>query len=405
MAQDFRSRLALTLGVTLLACTRETPPAPPATQREPRVVDTATLPEHEIPAAVLTECHAPLRGGMDRITATVTLPDGGVVQAFAELPERLRVQSPHGTFVLLGDAVHAIDGAAVAADDVARTRALRAMLDVATFGPLHRATGCRRLGPDSFTVTSSGTTVPNTGTLTLRPQTLLPAAIANANGTTTIDEYLVTPTTFVARVLTAPQLGRCQVLFEQSSFEWAPDFFRPPGTVRDIAPGRTRMPSPGSNTEPRTGTPIEVTQAASRLLCAKDPGDWTGRVAAYRPLHEELQRQDQHIAGFPVFWQENGQAWLGAPFRARAEGKAFAAPAGFDVREVPAARWLVVHPESGDLATKLAAGEAMLRDALAQPGVVAAGPIQAQPWFHLHEGLPPERKLQAPTVRMAVRLR
>jgi hypothetical protein len=404
VAQDLRSRLALTVGTVLLlaACTQEVATPPPPAARPLRVVDTAAMPEQEVPAAVLAECHAPLRGGMDRITATVTLPGGETVQAFAELPDRLRVQSSHGTFLLLANTVHGIDGGAVANADADRTRALRELLDVAAFGPLHRATGCRRLGPDSFAIVSRAGEP--TTTLTLRPQSLLPAAFASPAGSITVDEYLTTPSTWIARVLTTPHLGRCEVTLDQSAFEWAPEFFVPPGGTRPTAAERTRIPSPGSNAETRTTTPVEVAQPASSLLCVRDPGDWPGRVAAYRPLHAELQRQDQHIAGFPVFWQEGGTAWLGAPFRRRPEGQAFVVPDGWDLREVPAARWLVVHPEPGDLAAKLATGERLLREGLAQRGCVAVGPIQAQPWFHLHEGPPPDRKLASPTVRMAVRL-
>jgi hypothetical protein len=96
VAQDVRSRRSLTsaLPPTLLlallppACGRDDD-APPA----PRAVDLAAIPGEQLAEAVLRECHAPLRSAMARLAATVTLPDGRVVTAFVELPDRLRAQS------------------------------------------------------------------------------------------------------------------------------------------------------------------------------------------------------------------------------------------------------------------------------------------------------------------------
>ncbi|MBM3963251.1 MAG: hypothetical protein FJ306_15345, partial [Planctomycetes bacterium] len=112
MAQDVRSRHALTGALLLAACGgggggQDVAPAP-----TPRAVDVATIPAEQLADAVLQECHAPLRGTMARLAATVTLPDGRLVNAFVELPERLRAQSSAGLFVLRGDEVRRLDNAA-----------------------------------------------------------------------------------------------------------------------------------------------------------------------------------------------------------------------------------------------------------------------------------------------------
>ncbi|MFN9704543.1 MAG: hypothetical protein ACK595_06940, partial [Planctomycetota bacterium] len=96
MAQDVRSRRALSCALLLAACGEGGDVAEAAT---PRAVDLAAIPGEQLAAAVLAECHAPLRSAMTRLAATVTRPDGRVVTAFVELPDRLRVQSSAGLFV------------------------------------------------------------------------------------------------------------------------------------------------------------------------------------------------------------------------------------------------------------------------------------------------------------------
>ncbi|MBL8752837.1 MAG: hypothetical protein JNK15_06005 [Planctomycetes bacterium] len=400
MAQDVRTQRLVVGAVLLLAACGDAPPAPPVPARTPRAVAIAELPAAGVPEAILTECHAPLRGRMDRVAATVTFADGATVQAFAELPARLRLQAKDGTVLLDGERAMRLDGGDVEAADAARARAVRTLVDVAAFGVLHRATDCRAIGTD----TVAGGTASGTATLTLRPGTLLPAAIVVDGTRVDIDEYLATPTTFVARGLTTPALGTCRVVFEQGDVTWAPDFFQPTTTARNDG-NRTRIVSPGSGAEPRSPTPIELDQAELQLACVRDPGTWPARVAAYAPLHQELERQRQRIAGFPVFFHADGADWLAAPFRRRPEGDAFAAPRGWDVRTVPAARWLVVYPAGDDLAARRTHGERLLADALASSRGEAAGPVQWQPFLHLQDGEPAATKLAAAVVRMAVRLR
>lgn len=346
---------------------------------------------------------------MARVAATVQLADGSDVQVFAELPDKLRVQTPAARYLLRGEAVVRLDEGAPAATaaEVLRVQQLRAVLDAAAFGPLHRATGCARLGPATFELTSAGGA---TTTLELRPGTLLPGSFRNAAGTVTIVDYLRTPTTWIARELelAAPgqaQLGRCRVHFESGRIDWAADFFALPGTAAATTPPADRpLLVPGASTEPQSPVPVLVDGKPLRWAIVRDPGNWPSRVAAYAPLHEELTLQDQAIAGFPVFWQEDGERWLAAPFRQRRDGAAFVAPKAWQVRDLPGGRWLVVYPAEGDLPQKIAAGERLLQEAMRAQRLTPQGPITAQPFFHLQEGEPPADKLAAPKVRMAVRV-
>jgi hypothetical protein len=383
----------------LVACGQQPHAAPLPT---PRAVDTAAIADEALVDAVLTECHAPLRGRMRRLVATVQFADGSPTQLFAELPDKLRVQAADARFLLVGDTIARLDEPerAPTAAEQRRVRLLQALLDAAAFGPLHRAAACRRTGPAAFALTTrEGTEVG----LELRPGTLLPRALRLPAGTITVLDYLHTPTSWVACELEAPELGRCRVVFDDGAVDWAKDFFALPEAAHAPAANGTRI-TPSGRPEPQSATPTSVAVAALRWAVVRDPGDWPGRVAAYRPLHRELERQNQFVAGFPVFWREGDEAWLAAPFRQRESGPAFAAPSDWTVRELPDARWLVVYPRDGDFAQRCAAGERMLRDALAAQHLDARGPITAQPYVHLEEGEPTADKLAAPTVRIAVRI-
>jgi hypothetical protein len=157
--------------------------------------------------------------------------------------------------------------------------------------------------------------------------------------------------------------------------------------------------------EARSPTPILVESKALQWALIADPGSWPARAAAYAPVHAELERQRQQIAGFPLLWQEGAQRWLAAPFRARADGPEFAVPAGWNVRAHDAGRWLVVYPDTGDFDARLARGTALLQEALRAMELTARGPITAQPHFHLEEAVPTADKLGAPIVRMSVPVR
>lgn len=403
MAQDVRSRRALTgarrlallLAALLAACGGGRDVAP-----TPRAVDVAAIPGERLADAVLQECHAPLRGAMARLAATVTLPDGRVVNAFVELPERLRAQSSAGLFVLRGEATRRLDGgeaATPAQQDEAR--ALRTLLDAAAFGPLHRAARCARVDANTFDVVEAGGA---TARVTLRPGTLLPSRIAGKGGAVEVHDYLRTQTTWIARELTAPGLGRCRVRFDTGAIDWSADAFAWPDEA-PREPARPRLPAPGGGGEPQSATPVLAPGKPTRWACVRDPGDWPARAAAYAPLHAELARQGQQIAGFPLLFEQDGARWLAAPFRRREGGAEFAMPAGWDVREVGGDE-LVCYPDGGDVAEKVATGERLLRAALRAQGRTATGPVTAQAFVRLEDGAPEAGKVATAKVRVAVRV-
>lgn len=385
------------LALLLAACGggRDVAPTP-----MPRAVDVAAIPGERLADAVLQECHAPLRGAMARLAATVTLPDGRVVNAFAELPDRLRAQSTAGQFVLRGDEARRIDGdapATTAQQDEAR--ALRDLLDAAAFGPLHRAARCDRVDATTFAVAAADGA---TTRVTLRPGTLLPASFEGPRGAVAVHDYLRTPTSWVARELSVAGLGRCRVRFDSGAIDWSEDAFAWPDE-RQPAPDRPRITAPGSGGEPQSATPVLAPGKATRWACVRDPVDWPARAAAYAPLHAELERQGQQIAGFPLLFEQDGARWLAAPFRRREGGAEFAVPAGWTVREASGDE-LVCYPEGGDVDARSAAGARALQQALAMAGRTARGPVTAQPFVHLHEGPPTAAKLATAKVRMAVRV-
>lgn len=413
MAKDLRTRSAgvglatLTVAAAALihACGAEgaQQPAPRA-----RTVDVAAIAERDLVAAVLDECHKPLRGTIDSIVATVRPAAGTEVRLFAILPDKLRVLAADGSYLLTGDTVFRLGDGEVrqaAPEAAARVRLLRTLLDAATFGPLHRATGCRRTGPHEFELTQPDRSLCK---LRLRDRTLLPDSFASPAGEVRVVEYLRTPTTWIAKHLELDGLGRCDVHLDYGDIDWAQDFFTLPAEKKSDSeanserPPRERLPLPGVVPESRSETPVEAEVKATRWVCLADPGNWAARVAAYRPVHDELERQNQQIAGFPIFWQEQGKAWIAAPFRQRAKGPALEAPKDWQLREVPAGRCFQVWPPGASLDEKLAGGERLLREALQAQRLSPAGPILTQYYLHLQEGEPTAEKLASPVVRMAV---
>ncbi len=349
---------------------------------------------------MLDECHRPLRGRVDRVAAIVRLPDGQTVRLFAQLPDRLRAIDAAHSLLLVEDQAFQLDGGEAAAAPpatAAHLRRLRTLLDAALLGPLHRATGCQRTGPTTWDLTQpEGAAVG----LELRPGTLLPARI----GAVQLIDYRRTSTTWIVQRAALADLGECQLEFVFDDLDWAPDFFAPrAGTAAPTTGARLRLPATAG--EPRSATPFVVEAAAARWIVVADPGGWPARAERYAPLHAELRRQDQQVAGFPILWQEDGQAWLAAPFRRRPGGPDFAPPAGWTIRDVAAGRWLVVYPPDGDLAARTGAGAAGLQAALAPLGLAADGPVLAQPFVHLEAGEPSAATLAAPVVRMSVRVR
>lgn len=383
------------LALTLLAACSDPPAA------IPRAVPSASLDPATLVDAVLDECHRPLRGKADRVAATIELPDGRSVQLFAQLPDDLRLQGDGEVLVLRGNEAARLAGgeALLRPDEIARLRHLRTLLDAATLGPLHRASGCTRLGAHTFALAQPGGA---TVELALRPDTLLPAVLFAGDDAVQLHEYLRTAaSTWVVQVAASKALGRCKVRIDTGGIAWNADFFALPGTAAKPA-GNRRVVTPGVQVESKSPTPILVEGQAVRWVVTDDPGDWAARAEVYAPLFAELQRQQQANAGFPVLFREQDRAWLASPFRQRAKGPALAAPAGWQVRDIAAGKWLVVHPADGDLAARLAAGERMLRTAAESMGLTPRGPLTAQPYLRLEEGEPAADKLAAPTVRMAL---
>lgn len=367
-----------------------------------RVVDTASLDAAQLPNAVLTECHGPLRGQMDRVKATITTADGKEIGAYAAFPARFRVQDDSGQYLARGEDVLRIGGnqpaAPAAAADRTRVLELRRLVDAAALGPLHRATGCRRLGPAEFELTQPDGT---SRRMTLRSQSLLPSAFHDSTGEVTLLEWRLTSATWLVTIAATPTLGPCRVQFNASDMAWSENLFEPP-EVRPTPTLTQQVTDPGVVAERQSATPILVESKVFNQVVMPDPGEWPARTAAYLPLHAELERQDQMIAGFPQLWQQDGQRWLAATFRRRADGPALQAPAGWQLREIPAGRWLVVYPAEGDFAARVAAGERLLEAALRERTLRVRGPVLAQPFLHLEEGEPPPAALLSPKVRVAV---
>lgn len=365
----------------------------------PRHVDTAALAPEQVVAAVLDECHARIRERMQCVRALVTDPDGVELRLEAALPDRARLEVGGERWVLADGEVRRADGAPAMDADAARMRRVVRLVDAAAFGPLYRATGCSRIGPDAFLLDQPDG---RRTRLVLRTQTLLPAALADDGEEVRFVDYLHPRQTWVVREAVIDGLGRCRVVFEDGGLRFPDDLFRPEPERSAPAGPQQRLTAAGAAIEPRSPVPRIVDVDALRLVLLPDPGDWPGRVAAYRPVHAELVRQEQQIAGFPLLWRDGDRSWLAAPFRPRPGSAPLRAPAGWQLAEVASGRWLVVYPPDGDLDQRIAAGTAELQRALTDRQLVARGPVRAQPWLHLEEGEPDAAKLRAPTVRMVV---
>lgn len=393
--------MATVLSATaLLAGCRDEPGIPPRpTGDPPRRVDTAAIAEGDLVAAVLEECHGPLRGRMDRISVTVDLPDGKRLQAHASLPGSLRIVDAGEQFVLRDGAAWKLgeEPRAATPAEAERLADLLELVDRAALGPLYRAESCTRTAADAFALAQEGPPM----TLRLRPGTLLPAAVGDVG----IDEHLRTPVAWISRHVTHPRLGACELLFEDSGIRWEPGFFAPPGQNEPARGGASVIRMPSEPIGSRSATPAIEKARAANWLVLDDPGDWSARARIYTPLHELLVGQDQQIAGFPILTRLDGRDVLAIPFRTRDGGTAPALPPGSEVLELPAGRELVVYPKEGGLEARRAVGTARLRAELDDKGLEADGPVRCQPYVHLHEGPPTAAKLADLKVRMSVRVR
>lgn len=373
-------------------------------------MDVAAIAPADLPGAVLDECHGPLRGRMDRIAATVQFADESTVKVFARLPDQLRTAGPNGVLLLVDGRAYRLGeetGQPVDARTEQWLRDLLTVADAAALGPLQRASACRSDG-DGWLLTEPRGPM----RLQLRQDTLLPQRLAPATGDAARDaasavtfvDFLRTTKTWMAQHVQHPALGACALTFDLADLQWAPDLFTPPAEKAPVetAP-KLVMPTSGGM-ESRSPTPIPGSAAALRLVVVDDPGDWAQRAAVYAPIQLELERQDQKIAGFPMLFTDGDRQLLGAPFRQRPGGPALAPPADWEIRSEPDTELLVVYPPQGDFEQRRKAGAELLQAALAAAGRKARGPIVAQPFLHLQDGVPPADKLAAPVVRMTVAL-
>ena len=281
-------------------------------------------------------------------------------------------------------------------------RSVLQVVDAAAFGPVHRSTACTRDG-DAFALQAPD----GASSMALFSGTLLPRSFTRDGVKVTIEDYLRTKVSWVARTLRHPHLGVCRAIFEDGGVQFPPGYFAPPGEGANPSSSKPqiRTPIPGAVVETQSPTPIVVDGKATQLVVLPDPGNWQGRHEAYRPVIEELEAQNQRIAGFPcIFVDEASRGLLAAPFRRRKDGDAFDAPDGYWLSDVPKGRVLVVYPPDGDIPTRIEAGRKLLERALANRKLTARGPILAQPFVHLHKGPPDEAKLQSATVRVWVRI-
>lgn len=375
----------------------------------PRVVDTAAMSPEQLRQAVLDECHGRLQG-LSRCSATVTLADGAVVQAFCDLPDKVRAQWPGARMRVLdgggGFAVTGEEQRPLTADERTRLQMLRTLLDCALLGPLYRATDCERSDGGLRLTTAEG------AAWEVQLDQLVPVQLTGSGGTVRILDWLRTThpwmQTWIPSRASIAALGDCELQWGDENLIWDDSFFAPPqrAAAADkqlvLTPGDDR-PRPRPNLRP--ATPVEKDSPATQWVLLDDPGDWPARTQRFAPYYQELEVQDQQHAGFVGFLREEGRARMIVPFRQRQGGRPFAAPAGWEIRNLPAGRVLEVYPTADDFEQCTAAGTRLLEQALAARKLVADGPIVAQPYLALEDGLPPETKLRQPVVRVSVSVR
>ncbi|MBL8723069.1 MAG: hypothetical protein JNK49_03445, partial [Planctomycetes bacterium] len=245
--------------------------------------------------------------------------------------------------------------------------------------------------------------------LQLRAGTLLPERFGTGDAAVACVDYLRTSSTWMVARAASSSLGTVALTFEHAGLDWRPDFFAPPEPA--TAPASAPTPPPQSTQwspsggETRPAVPqLQELRGHSRVLL-DDPGDWPRRAAAYLPVHQELERQDQTVFGFPMLLQQQGRSVLAVPFRPRNAARTFQAPAGWRIVAVPAGRQLVVFPPQGDFAARRQDGERLLHSALTAQALTATGELVCQPYLHLEDGPPTAAQLEALTVRMSVPVR
>lgn len=390
MAQDLRSRQLILSGALLAmaACSR--------TGFDPSVLDPATLPK-----VVLEHCHGTLVGSMDRVSAVATDPAGKEWQVHAQLPARLRAQQGNTVHLLVGDTFQSFAGDRRLPPDQGVEKALvelRTVLDAAALGPLQRTVETRRVDARSFHLKLTD----GEALVLLRADDLRPEAFRLRGGEVHVTDWLRTTTTWIPRRLRVGNGPEWALRFQLSDVDWAPGFFEPPAGAATTANEQPAVRIAGNRPEPRPRLPVRDENRAMRWVVVDDPGTWELRAQAYREHHDLLVAAEQQIAGFPGFFTEGDQKKMSVPFRQRPDGKAFDAPVGWDVRNLPRTEVLLVFPDAGDYEQKVLRGTELLQQAVAEQGLTTIGPVVAQPYFHLQDGVPPPDKLAAPVVRVTV---
>lgn len=390
------------LAALAASCSKESPVLAPraAAPENARAVPTGSVAAEQLVAAVLEECHRPLRLRMQRVKAFVTLPGGARWLVQADLPHRARTRKGRQEWLVNGGRVTSLEGDEAASEAAGRTLDLTVLVDVAAFGPLHRATGCSEEG-DAFRLAQPDADAVR---LALHPDTLLPASMRVRGDLIVVEDYLRTPSSWVARRLRHPRLGVCEVVFEDGGIQFPDGYFDPEREDTGQQPV-IRQPIPGAVVETQSPTPIVVDGKATQLVVLPDPGDWQDRYAPYREVIDELQLQNQRIAGFPcLFVDEDRRGLMAAPFRQRKGQPPFDPPSDFLLSDVPAGKLLVVYPPDGDVEARIEAGRRLLERALANRRLTAKGPMIAQPFVHLDAAPPEAAELVDVAVRVWVRI-
>ena len=411
------SRLGLLITGSLL-CPGCDQPEPAATPNElaPATVDVSSLPAEEIPERVLRECHGAIEG-MDRVAARIWLPDQTMLKLFTRLPHELRIEYPDGEVQIVDheraarmdrDADQGATMQPLADEAAQRARAVRALIDIATLGPIRRATACERLGPNTFRLSQPEG---EPWQLVLQPDSLLVESLSGDGCQATVDEHLLTKVSRIVRQLTMDPLGSCTVRLDSVDFQFEDALFRPDRqqTVQIKANGDSAAPPAfpllQMNRERRPTTPEATPTKELWWLVVQDPGDWEQRAQVVQQQLALLSEHGQKQAGFVGLLREDGTARLAIGFRQQDKNApAFEPPAGWDVRHVPAQQALVVFPPTGSAEDRIDAGTRQLQDRLAEQGLRATSPILAQPYFHLNEGPPPADRLANPVVRVSVHI-
>lgn len=280
---------------------------------------------------------------------------------------------------------------------------IRTMLDALLLGPLYRARDCERGSSSLSVVTREG------ARWTVHLDGLVPIRFDGEGGPLCVIDWSRSERpwmrTWIPSRASSPALGECAVSFEKEDLQFEPSFFSRRAGPEEAPPlviGPGGRPGPLSSMRPPT--PREAANRPMRWIVLDDPLDWEKRASLYAEHFAELTAQNQQIAGFAGFLEEDGRRLMVVPFRRREGGPEFRPARPLAIRDLPETRVLEVYPPSGSFGEKVAAGARMLADEAARRKI-RIGPVLAQPFFSLQDGPPSEAKLEDPVVRLSAPLR